>query len=124
MCKIVSCGSKAQFGIKDGKGCQLSDTITGLIFGDIKNVECEYTGGYCGGGAQKDCTWTVPSPECPTISTTDTPAATTDIQCVPEFSTNTLVPYDERKCKMKEFRCAAQHSSLWSDPKCGCGCIP
>eukprot|EP01084_Bolivina_argentea_P229654 387560_1 len=124
MCKIVSCGSKAQFGIKDGRGCQTSDTIKGLIFGDIKNVKCEYTGGYCAAGAQKDCTWTVPSPQCPIISTTETPTATTDIQCLPETITNILVPYDAKKCKMKGFSCGKQQLSLWIDEKCGCGCIP
>eukprot|EP01084_Bolivina_argentea_P149041 260446_1 len=64
MCKIVDCGSKAEFGIKDGKGCRKSNTLSGLKMNNIDNIKCMFNEGYCGGGNKEDCTWTIPAPLC------------------------------------------------------------
>eukprot|EP01084_Bolivina_argentea_P229653 387559_1 len=78
--------------------------------------------------AQHSSLWSDPKCGCGCIptepGTTETPAVTTDLQCVPELSTNTLIPYDEKKCKMKGLSCKMKQLSLWTDTKCGCGCIP
>eukprot|EP01084_Bolivina_argentea_P088760 160257_1 len=73
MCKTVSCGERASFGVKDGSFCKES-----LAYGMISStmVAC-YTGGTCGGN-EKACRWSIPAPECEETTTTTTTTTTTE----------------------------------------------
>eukprot|EP00486_Rosalina_sp_Unknown_P000464 CAMPEP_0201565118 /NCGR_PEP_ID=MMETSP0190_2-20130828/3964_1 /ASSEMBLY_ACC=CAM_ASM_000263 /TAXON_ID=37353 /ORGANISM="Rosalina sp." /LENGTH=407 /DNA_ID=CAMNT_0047982199 /DNA_START=71 /DNA_END=1295 /DNA_ORIENTATION=+ len=66
MCKIVDCGTVAEFGLKDGRGCSKTQPLLGQTISGIDGISCGYEDyqGYCGGGNNQDCVWIIPTPEC------------------------------------------------------------
>eukprot|EP00486_Rosalina_sp_Unknown_P005145 CAMPEP_0201571096 /NCGR_PEP_ID=MMETSP0190_2-20130828/13699_1 /ASSEMBLY_ACC=CAM_ASM_000263 /TAXON_ID=37353 /ORGANISM="Rosalina sp." /LENGTH=280 /DNA_ID=CAMNT_0047995377 /DNA_START=92 /DNA_END=931 /DNA_ORIENTATION=- len=60
LCKVVTCGTDASFGIKD-ESCAYSVDFSGIV-DDIHDVSCSgLDGGY---GISDSCQWSIPTPNC------------------------------------------------------------
>eukprot|EP01084_Bolivina_argentea_P319607 554340_1 len=116
MCKTVNCEESAQFGVKDGRGCRKSNAFSGLTLGDINGVKCEFTGGYCGGGNNEDCTWSVPAPDC----TGEVPETTESEEC--EYPEPVTYVACIEECGDGVPNCGYGQIEYSND--CMCGCRP